>query len=104
MGLVEISRVQSQLRPMWHRGLSDEGERSVEPLNPLKQLGSHADFYVEHIDEAPVAKADALRDLASADGIRVCERVKCVAHRVVMSQRPEEMGQQRFLEKMKPPD
>src|SRR5437773_1529666 len=62
--LVEVPALRGNCRPVQRGSFPYQLPRLVEPANAVIQLRCQADFGGEHLNEAPLAEADAPGDVA----------------------------------------
>src|SRR5262245_4371399 len=63
MCLVEIPTGQSDVNPVDPLPPTDTAHYLLEALDAAKQLGRQSNFFAKNLDEPPLAKADALREV-----------------------------------------
>ena len=55
MGLIEVSEIEGQERPIGRWILPDESPGLLKPLNPAEQFRRQANFILENLDEPTLA-------------------------------------------------
>src|SRR6266545_4953717 len=103
MRLVVIATIHRHLRPIRHGGMSHCFERLPKTPDTTKQLGRHADFAREQLNEAALTEASISRDIANNQArVGSTESVERESHGVMTLQRSEQMRHERFLQQVKP--
>jgi hypothetical protein len=99
MRLVVIPTVHRQSRPIRNSDLPHRFERLLKTPDTTKQLGRHADFSREYLDEPPLAEAGFLRDIPDQPvGVNMPESMERKPHGGVLFSPPGQASRERLLQ------
>src|SRR5215471_13331788 len=102
MGLIEVSEINSKVRPINRGILLNQSPGLLKPLNPTEQFGRQAHFRLENLNEPALAQTEILCGiLDSRPGLILREHFQRRRNRVVLFHAVTQATQQSLLERLK---